>query len=110
MWPYFFAIGCHGPKIFRKTSTWGKEYRACSFVYPSSTFWYEELYFLLQVCNRYGITLNNKKRKPSTYSTATRASIRNEFATVAFRVGHTLVPSGMMPKDTGYTPFIDMAQ
>jgi len=37
------------------------------------------------------------------YNSQHQPGIRNEFATFAFRVGHSLVPEGLVPTDASYT-------
>lgn len=48
---------------------------------------------------RYGLQVN----QGSNYSSAHQPGTRNEFSTFAFRVGHTLIPEGMMPLNGRFT-------
>ena len=47
---------------------------------------------------KYGLKLNTDGvRSGANYSSTHQPGTRNEFSTFAFRVGHTLIPEGIMP-------------
>ncbi|KAF6036601.1 hypothetical protein EB796_005080 [Bugula neritina] len=52
---------------------------------------------------KYNLLNNKLKRSKLRYNSQHQPGIRNEFATFAFRVGHSLVPEGLVPTDASYT-------
>ena len=59
---------------------------------------------------QYQLTLNRDSDVKMKYNHSAQPTIRNEFPSFAFRVGHTMIPEGVLPMTSNYSPHGTMSQ